>query len=191
MKKTAQISLICIILIALVLFNKKYFSKNKEIEAEPNIPKKELSKKNENNIIKNLKYEITLDKDNQYFISSDLSELVNLDNSEIVMMQKVTGIIIDKNKIPLIITSEKAEYNSSSHNTKFRGNVIITYLNNKIVSEKLDLSFEKNIAKIYEKVKYSGSQGIITADNIKINLMTKKIDIYMDNQIDNVKLFKN
>ena len=53
------------------------------------------------------------------------------------------------------------------------------------------LDFENNIAKIFENVRYEGSQGSILSDNIKINLITKKIDIYMDNENDKVQLNKN
>ena len=41
---------------------------------------------------------------------------------------------------------------------------------------------------IYENVEYNGIQGNIIADNIKIDLITKKIEIYMDDINDNVEI---
>ena len=132
MKKIAQISLFCFVILALFIFNKKYFLTNNNDAIEPKITENRLVKKTENNLIKNLKYEIKLDQDSQYIITSELSELINSNDAEIVEMQMVTAIIIDKNKIPLIIKSDNAEYNNINYNTKFRDNVLIEYMNNKI-----------------------------------------------------------
>ncbi len=41
---------------------------------------------------------------------------------------------------------------------------------------------------LYENVEYDGIQGAITADNVKIDLITKKIEIYMDNANSNVEV---
>ena len=77
MKKIAQISLFCFVILALFIFNKKYFLTNNNDAIEPKITENQLVKKTENNLIKNLKYEIKLDQDNQYIITSELSELIN------------------------------------------------------------------------------------------------------------------
>ena len=106
-------------------------------------------------------------------------------------MQKVTALILDSNKIPLIINSDFAEYNNFNYNTEFRNNVLIEYMNNKIYSDKLDLNIEDNIVKIFENVRYIGAQGTVKSDNIKINLITKKIDVYMDNEKNKVEVNKN
>ena len=191
MKKIAQLSLFGFIILALFLFNKVYFSENDKNITEPKITKKQSVEKNENNLIKNLKYEVNLDQDNQYIITSELSELTYVNDIEIVKMQKVTALILDSNKIPLIINSDFAEYNNFNYNTVFRNNVLIEYMNNKIYSDKLDLNIEDNIVKIFENVRYIGAQGTIKSDNIKINLITKKIDVYMDNEKNKVEVSKN
>ena len=158
---------------------------------ETNSLRIEKKQKNDENIIKNLNYEITLDKGTKYTISSDLSELVNIENIELVKMKKVKGTIIDKNKITITITSDQAEYNSLDHSTKFTDNVLIEYLNNKIYSDNLELNFKNNLIKIYENVRYLGSNGEMIADNINVNILTKKINIYMNNKSDRVILYKN
>jgi len=61
-------------------------------------------------------------------------------------------------------------------------------MDNIIFSNKIDLNFKENIILIYEKVKYEGEQGTIKSDNIKINLITKKIQIYMNNEEKKVEM---
>ena len=52
----------------------------------------------------------------------------------------------------------------------------------------MDFDFNNSLIKIYENVKYDGIQGNIITDNIKIDLITKKIEIYMSNNNDNVEV---
>ena len=75
--------------------------------------------------------------------------------------------------------------------TNFRDNIQIEYLNNVILSDKMDLDFKNNVINIFGNVQYDGIQGVIKTDNIKINLITKKIDIYMKDYKDNVKIKTN
>ncbi len=190
MKKIVQLTLLSFIILALSIFYKIYFSKEDITNSKSLTPSEQLVQPSENNIIKNLKYEVMLDRNNEYIITSDLSELINTGGVEIIKMQIVTAIIKDENKIPLIIKSKFAEYNNFNYNTKFRENVSVEYLNHKIFSDKIDLSFENNVAKIFENVRYVGSDGTIISDNIEINLLTKKVDIFMDNKNDKVELNK-
>ena len=131
---------------------------------------------------------VQLDQDNQYIITSDLSEITYEGNIEIVKMQNVVAIFLDQTNIPLIVTSDQAIYNNSNHNTKFKNNVRIEYLNNFILSDNMDLDFKNDLITINENVEYSGIQGTIKADNVKIDLITKKIEIYMDDIDDNVEI---
>ena len=55
----------------------------------------------ENNLIKNLKYEVTLDQDNQYIITSNLSEITYENNIEVVKMQTVKAIFKDKTNMKI------------------------------------------------------------------------------------------
>ena len=188
MKKILQLSLFSI-LILISYFFYIYFLKTNE---ESNIIKREKNtttiSTSQNNLIKNLKYQVKFDNNTQYIITADLSEIVYENNTEIVKMQKVTAQFIDQNNLPLIIKSDYANYNNSNYNTKFYNNVSINYDDNSINSKNLDLNFSENIAKIYNNVVYEGLNSLAKTDNIKIDLITKKINIFMNDNNNKIKL---
>ena len=188
MKKILQLSLFSI-LILISYFFYIYFLKTNE---ESNIIKREKNTTNistsQNNLIKNLKYQVKFDNNTQYIITADLSEIVYENNTEIVKMQKVTAQFIDQNNLPLIIKSDYANYNNSNYNTKFYNNVSINYDDNSINSKNLDLNFSENIAKIYNNVVYEGLNSLAKTDNIKIDLITKKVNIFMNDEKKKVEL---
>mgnify|MGYP001231639247 FL=1 len=188
MKKFIQLILFLFLIIVSIIFYKVYFDNTKEPAIVSKIQNDNSLTNTENNLIKNLKYEIKLNQDNQYIITSDLSEITYEDNVEIVKMQNVEAIFIDQTNIPIIVTSDQAIYNNSSYNTKFNKNVKIKYLDNLILSDYMDLDFNNNLITINKNVKYNGLQGTILADNVKIDLITKKIEIYMDDTKDNVEI---
>ena len=197
MKKFAQLILILLIVVISVFFYYKYFRVNQVSKIESKIePIVETNEENDsievkNNLIKNLKYDVNLENNTKYNISSDLSEIIYIENIEYVRMQNVIAVFIDKNNIPIIIKAKKALFNNSTYNTQFDQNVEITYLDNLINSDELDLNFNENIASIYNNVVYEGNHGRIKTDNIVINLITKKIDIFMNNKKNKVKIISN
>ena len=188
MKKVIKLFLFLLLIIISIIFYKVYLSENRQSKVEPEITNEEEITNPVNNLIKNLKYEVKLDNQNQYIISSDLSEINYETGIEMVRMQKVTAILIDQKNIPLIVTSDQAIYNNSNYNTKFSQNVLVEYLDNTITSDKMDFDFNNNLITIYENVEYDGIQGKVVADSIKINLITKKVEIYMYNNNDSVEV---
>ena len=77
-------------------------------------------------------------------------------------------------------------YNNANYNTSFEDNVKIKYLDNIILAENMFLDFKENFISVENNVKYNGSLGNLAADNIKINLITKKIDVFMNNVNENI-----
>ena len=59
-----------------------------------------------------------------------------------------------------------------------------------IYSNKLNLNFIDNIATISENVIYEGLEGVLTTDNVIIDLITKNIDIFMNNPKSKVEIIK-
>ena len=188
MKKALQLFLICLLISLSVIFYMYYINSNKIIEESKKEIQNEILDKNQNNLIRNLIYEVKFDNNTQYIISAELSELVYENDIEIVKMQKVNAKFVDENNKPLIITSKNAIYNNSNYNTEFSRDVMISYENNTVNSGNLDLNFVENLITIYNNVVYEGSNGLAKTDNIKINLITKQINIFMNDAEEKVEL---
>ena len=194
MNRIIQLILFSILIIIISVFYNKYFKENHKAETD-NILSitsssiqmgNDLKNQKENNIIKNLKYEISIRENNDYQIMSELSELTYEDGEERILMTKVTAILTDDNNNSIIITANKAIYNNTNYNTSFKDNIKIQYLNNIIYADNMFLDFKENFISVKNNVKYNGSLGNLEADNIKINLITKKIDVFMNNTNENI-----
>lgn len=192
MKLLLQIILLILLVIISVIFYNKYFKKIEIVEIKTSEIKKvkeiEPDLQNENNIIKNLNYNVDLIDDGSYEIKSDLSEVIIKDGSEIVLMEKVVAIFTDKKEKKLFIYSDYAEFNSSNYNTLFRKNLKIEYKNHIITADNLDFNFAENNILVYENVIYSSINGKIETDNIKLNLISKKVEIFMNDNKKNIKV---
>ena len=189
MKKIIQIFIFIIIIIVSIFVYKSYL----EIDSKSNF-ERETSTLSNNNTIKNFKYEVSLDTQGKYIINSEQSNFNNMRNeidgniSEIINMQIVNAVYIDKNNTQITITANEAIYNSATYETEFKNNVKINYLNHQILSDKLILNFTENIMTITENVKYDSPLISSKSDFVKLNLLTKEIDVFMKNKNDKVKV---
>ncbi len=188
MKSVYQLLLISLLILISIFFYKYYFKTYEQVNEVKNEIINENLEENQNNLIKNLSYKARFDDNKQYIITAETSELIYENDIEIVKMQKVTAKFIDEKNSPLVIISEYAKYNNSNYNTEFSGNILIKYKDNTIKSDNLDLDFVKNIATVYNNVEFDGSAGFAKTDNIKIDLISKKINIFMNNSINKVKI---
>jgi lipopolysaccharide export system protein LptA len=189
MKKIIQIFIFIIIIIVSIFVYKSYL----EIDSKSNF-EGETSTLSNNNTIKNFKYEVSLGTQGKYIINSEQSYFNNMRNeidgniSEIINMQIVNAVYIDKNNTQITITANEAIYNSATYETEFKNNVKINYLNHQILSDKLILNFTENIMTITENVKYDSPLISSKSDFVKLNLLTKEIDVFMKNKNDKVKV---
>lgn len=193
MKKIAQFIIFLILIISAISFYNIYFKKDETIVYSDLVKKETLKpqvskKESQSNLIKNLMYDVKFENNSQYSISSDLSEITYSANDEIVNMQGVIAKIIDENNLSFTIVSNYAVFNNNTYETLFTNNVKITYLDNEISSQKLLLNFDENIVTISENVMYEGLQGLIQTDNIRINLKSKNVEIFMNNSKNKIKI---
>ena len=188
MKKIIQLILLFVLFLFSIIFYKSFFQENNQVNEDLRKQEDQNLSNKQNNLIKNLRYDVKFDNNTQYTISSELNELTYENEIEIVKMQKVSAIFIGSNNIPLIISSDKAIYNNSTYNTNFIDNVIVEYLDHTIKSEKLDMNFTKNIVLISDNVVYEGSEGFVNTDNIIINLESKNAKVFMNRQKDKVEV---
>ena len=161
MNRIIQLILLSILIIIIFVFYNKYFKKNHKSETDNtlSITSSQIQKEDnptnqkENNVIKNLKYEISIRENNDYQIMSELSELTYKAEAgygmvELILMTKVTAILTDENNNSVIITSDKARYNNTNYNTSFEDNVEIKYFNNIISAENMFLDFKENFISV-------------------------------------------
>jgi hypothetical protein len=181
MKIFFQVLLFLVIIFFFFLIYKTYFQKIDNISSERiNYEKKDLSSQN-NNFIKNLKYEILLQDNTKYSITALESEIIYINNVELVRMNNVIGIITNKDNITMSVKSDNAIYNDKTYVTNFSDNILIEYQENKILSDKMLIDFQNNIVHIAKNVIYDGEYGKINTDNIFLDFINSKISFFMDN----------
>ena len=186
MRKLFQLILLIILISISFVYYKKYFYKENLVKEFSKDSEKEISDNKQNNLIKNLKYELKFDNNTEYTVIAELSEQVNEGGNELIKMQMVSGIFTNEKKVQLVIKAKNAVYNNLNYNTNFFNNVVIEYEDNIVYSENLDLDFTKNTIKIYNNVVYEGINGLVKTDNVEIDLISKNIEIFMSNPKENV-----
>ncbi len=174
-KKIGKIFFIIFIILSVVYYLYSSFYKKKKIEKILEVPE-ELS--NNSNIIENVKYQSTDSKGNKYTINALTGE-VDYSNPNIIYLKDVKSLITLKNSEIITITSDYGKYNSSNFDTIFSKNVIIKYLENKIVGEYLDFSINRNTMIISKNVIYTNIENILKADVIEMNIETKDTKVFM------------
>ena len=160
-------------LIVFFIFN-KFYKKNKN----------KITKTSQNeivynsNIIQDVEY-TTKDKDNnEYYIKASQGE-IDFANSNIIFLTDVYALIKLENSEIVTIISDYGKYNSENYDTIFNKNVKINYLNNKITSEYLDFSLERNSMIISKNVVYNNPKNILEADVMEMDIKTKDTKIFM------------
>ena len=164
-----------LIIFIIIIFKYKFYKKNEDIVI---VPEKKEELVYSSNIIKDVRY-ITKDADgNEYIVSAKEGE-IDFANSNIIFLTDVKAFITLKNSDKINIISNYGKYNSDNFDTIFSKNVMINYLDNKILGEYLDFSLERNSMIISREVIYSNKDNVLKADVIDINLKTKDTKIFM------------
>ena len=192
MKIFLQVFLFSILILISFFFYKQYFIKEEIIEKvkiEKEIKEDKLIEKK--NVISNLQYNVELENNGKYEIKSSSSEIIYEGGVEILFMEDVIAIFTDNLNRKITVKSDKASFNSVTYNTKFTNNTKIVYENHKITSDKIDFNFKENNILISENVIYTGLDKEINTDNIKINLITKDVQFYMNSQNEKIKITSN
>ena len=183
--------LLFIILVSTAATYYYYYKGNKTNANVNKINNNEISiNKNSSNLIKNISYTSTDNFGNKFKIKSEVGE-IKIDNPDIVYMTNVETIINLINSDPIIIKSNYAKYNKINYETNFKEDVLFTYQTHRITSQNLDLSFENNLATIYNKIVYDNNDVKLSADIFEIDLITKNSKIFMDNEYKKIKITTN
>ncbi len=189
-KKNVKIIFLFFLLLLLVfLVYSKFY---KDIKKNDTAKKETVLVNNEeniisSNIIKDVNY-VTKDAEgNEYIVTASEGE-IDLNNDNILFLTNVKALIKLKNANEITIISDFGKYNTDNFDTIFSKNVIINYLDNKIIGEYLDFSFKRNSIIISRNVIYSNLENILVADVVEMNLKTKDTKIYMHESKKKVKI---
>jgi hypothetical protein len=196
-KTFIQLVLLLILILIIFFIYNKYFYTEDKIDEDENTnsliieseEKKNLVKKNIDNEIIDLTYEKFDTNGNKYFINAKKGT-IDSKNPNIIYMNEVEASLVYLNNEKLIIYSKEAIFNKENFKTTFSKNVKLLYQEQILESDNLEFLIDKNIAIFRDNVKYYNQDIEAFADNVKINLITKEIDIKSKNQ-KKIKLKKN
>ena len=130
-------------------------------------------------VIENIQY-VAMDVVGNKFEIRAEQGTTNSRNYDEISLKGVVATIWLKNSESINITSSFANYNKSTVETLFKNNVTINYIDHKIESNKLHLSFKDKLANITNNVIYKGNNTNLYTDNIEIDFKTKKTKIFMN-----------
>ena len=187
-KTLIQLLLLLSILVISFIFYKTYFSKKNIVSKKIDIIEdKKKQFKTKSNLIENIKYTSVDKEGNGYIITSKTGEL-DYNQPELILMKNVIATINLHNSVPIIISADNAIYNNINYDTNFYENVVVTYNDHFISSDKLDLIFEKNLATISNNIIYKNLNTKLQADKVEIDLITKNSKIFMDDKTKKIKI---
>ena len=189
-KNFIQLSLIFFISFITFFLYSEYFSETKQNNKSSDLLKPQsqiIPSEETGNLITELKYNSFNAFGNNYEIEAEYGE-IDQANPSIIIMKNVKGKITDPKKNKIEIVSLFARYNTSNRETNFFDNVLLTFADNRIKSENLDLFFEKNLVYMSKKIVYKNSNIELKADKIEMEILSKNIKIYMDNKDQRIEI---
>jgi LPS export ABC transporter protein LptC len=192
MYKKIFIQLLLLIILFTIVFSTffLYFNKKENLKIS-NLPifeeKDSLIDDKTGTLIKDISYSFYDSAGNYYELLSDVGK-VDINNSDKIFMTNVVATIYLVDSSPVKITSKYANYNKINHETSFFENVKVTHLIHKATSENLDISFNDNIASMYNNIVYNKPGTKLKADRLEIDLITKNSKIFMDNKTEKIKI---
>jgi len=175
-----QLILFFIITLFISLFFFKYLVKTKIKKSDTNeLDHSSISNKEFSNIIENIEYTSNDNIGNEYIIKAEYGEILDKD-SNVILMKNVNAEINFHNNEKITISSSQAIYNTINYDTNFKENVFVKYAQHNVRSDNLDVLFKDHKIKLYNKIDYNNLNTNILADVMEIDLLTKDLKIYMN-----------
>jgi hypothetical protein len=184
-KKNLKIFLVLLFFVLLFIFFNKFFNENKKIEGNNSDVSKQ--KDISSNIIKEISFSSKDKKNNEYILKAEEGE-VDLSNDKIIYLKKITAKVILSSSEEIIIISDFGKYNIENYDTIFSKNILIEYLDNRITSNYMEFSLNKNLMTITKNVVFSSKDNFLKADVVEFNTDTKKVNIFMYDNSKKVKI---
>ena len=200
-KTITQVGLFLVLVFVLLITFYKYFyvqENNEESKIEiisPNLNKTIEIKKRDQEVqsdseISNLSYKKFDIQKNLYLITAKKGK-INNKKPNIIFMEDVEASITYLNNEKLVILSKNAIFDKKNFQTKFLNKVKLIYKDKILLSDNLEFLFDKNIAIFKDNVRYQDLNTKMFSDKIKINLLTRDIEILSKNKNEKIKIEKN
>ena len=179
------------LLLGIIIFTFfSYFHKKENLKVS-NLPiveeKKSVIDDETGTLIKDINYSFSDLSGNYYELFSKVGK-VDINNSDKIFMTDVVATIYLVDSSPVRIRAKHANYNKKNHETNFFENVKVTHLMHRATSENLDISFNDNLASMYNNIVYNKPGTNLKADRLEIDLITKNSKIFMDNKTEKIKI---
>ncbi len=195
-KTIIQLLIFLLIVIFIYFFIKNTFLKEQQniVDLDQNEKDEAVeeikAEKDEINIIENLNY-ISIDAEgNEYILNAKYGK-ESLEDSNIIILENVVGVIKLRGKSNIEIKSDFAKYNSINFDTNFYENVLGLFEESKVSSDNLDLFFKDNRAIMYNNIKYLDNDTVANADEISFNLSNGDVNIKMFDKNKKIQISKN
>ena len=177
-KIVIQLLLLTLVVFLIFYFYRDYLNEQNQItfnELSNNIDIKGL----QNNVVKDIEYKrIYNSTGDEFLIKAFYGEFID-DNNEIIILTGVNALINRNDGSSVYIKSDKAKYDTINNNTYFINNVELTYLDNKINSNFLDIIFSQNLIQAYGNLVYQNIDYNLFADKMELDIDTKNTKIFM------------
>ena len=182
-KKTfLQIVLFLLIIIFTYIFFYTYIKKDEKI-----VEKEKINKETKTDIITDIEY-LSKDDDGNTYIIKAKNGIIDEENQDLIHLKDVKAEInFDMNK-KIFITAIKATYNNDNFDTMFSENVKLSHDNHNLECNNIDLIFSENYAKLFGNVKYMNNFTKLLADQIEVDLISRKTKISMYDRNNKVKI---
>ena len=179
-----QILLLCLLILITVVFYYKYFVDNNSAKV---VEDKSIINTQTENLIEDLKYFSKDIEGNKYLLQAKTGTS-DKENPNLIYLEDVKANINLNDKSEIFVTSKKAIYNNVTFDTKFSGNVLITYENQLINCDIMDAKLSENIALMSGNITYKNEFSKFYADLIEFDLLKKSTKISMLDKNKKVKI---
>ena len=118
----------------------------------------------------------------------EIKNIVKSNDQNLINLQIVNAKIKFDKKNEIIVTSQEAIYNNVTYDTKFSGDVLITFENQLVTCDFMEAKLSENIAIISGNIFYKNYSSEIFADKIEFNLLDRSSKISMFNKNEKIKI---
>ena len=186
-KKTfLQIVLLSLIIFLTYIFFYTYLKKD-----DKTVERENTDKQTKTDVITDIEY-LSKDDDGNTYIIKAKNGIIDNENQDVIHLKDVKAEInFDVNK-KIFITAKQATYNNDNFNTRFSDNVRLSLDYHNLECNNIDLIFSENYAKLFGNVIYMNNFTKLLADQIEIDLISRKTEISMYDTNNKVKIkYKN